>query len=50
MNLLGLCIVYGFMLYGLIELLVFFPGPFNMLGKFREFMHWLHPQLGELIT
>lgn len=49
MSLIGISLVYGFMLYGLVLLLVSFSGPFNIVGKFRDFLHWLHPQLGELI-
>jgi hypothetical protein len=49
MSLLGISFVYGFMLYGLVLLIVNFSGPFNIMDYFRKFMHWLHPQLGKLI-
>lgn len=49
MSLIGVSFIYGFMLYGLVLMFVSFPGPFNILGKFRDIMHWLHPQLGKLI-
>lgn len=49
MSLIGISFVYGFMLYGLVLMLVSFPGPFGIMDVFRSLMHWLHPQLGKLI-
>ena len=49
MSLIGISFVYGFMLYGLVLLLVSFSGPFNIMTKIRDLMHWFHPQLGKLI-
>lgn len=49
MSLIGVSLVYGFMLYGLVLMLVSFEGPFNIVGKFRDLLHWVHPQLGKLI-
>lgn len=50
MSLIGVSFVYGFMMYGLVLLLVNFDGPFGIVRKFRDLLHWLHPQLGELIS
>ena len=44
MSLIGISLIYGIMLYGLVLLLVSFSGPFNIVGKFRDLLHWLHPQ------
>ena len=49
MSLIGISFVYGFMLYGFVLLLVSFSGPFNIMTKIRDLMHWFHPQLGKLI-
>jgi uncharacterized Tic20 family protein len=49
MSLIGVSLVYGFMLYGLVLLVVSFSGPFNIMDRFRDLMHWLHPQLGKLV-
>ena len=50
MSLIGVSFVYGFMMYGLVLLLVSFDGPFGIVKKFRDLLHWVHPQLGELIS
>lgn len=50
MSLIGVSAVYGMMLYGCVLMLVSFGGPFDILEKFRNFLGWLHPQLGELIS
>lgn len=49
MSLFGVCVIYGIMLYGMVLMAVNFSGPFGVMDKFRTFLHWLHPQLGELI-
>lgn len=49
MSLIGVSVVYAFMMYGFVLLLTSFDGPFNIVGKFRDLLHWLHPQLGKLI-
>lgn len=41
---------YIFAAFGLVEILVFFNGPFDIVSKFRNFAHWVHPKFGELFT
>lgn len=43
-------IAYMFMSFGLIELLLFFNGPWDIIEKFRVFMNNLHAKLGELFS
>ena len=50
MGFFGVTLAYSIMMYGLVLLLVSFPGPFGVMDKFRSLLNWIHPQLGKLIA
>lgn len=41
---------YAIFAYGFSQLLIYFNGPFDIVEKFRQFAHWIHPKFGELFT
>lgn len=43
-------ISYVFCSFGLMELLLYFDGPFSILSGFRRLMHAISPKLGQLFT
>ena len=42
--------VFAIMCYSLTQMLVYMSGPFRIFERFRNFMHGLNDQLGELIS
>lgn len=36
--------------FGFCELCIYFNGPFDVIEKWRQFAHWIHPKFGELFT
>lgn len=41
---------YIIFVFGTCELLIYFNGPFDIVERWRQFAHWVHPKFGELFT
>lgn len=41
---------YIIFVFGTCEILIYFNGPFDLVDKWRNFAHKIHPKFGELFT